>query len=501
MSHRDRKEPNDFSQKMRGEGTAGFGAGTRSDAAKIGVKAPPAAMPPGNNRPRSGTHPVPPGKHIPCHLGDRILTGLAIMSLGMLIVGAMGAYLSNDSQRVATTTRSESVASAGPLVSPDTRYSELERRLTQINDLHGERLHSLETKLAQTIDPYEARLKNVESRLETTVDPGASRLQALENRLEQFNALNYEARLTTLENRLEQAYAPYQAGLQDMESRWGQGFVGYDARLQELENRLMQIQIPYEQRLQELEQRLIYASARLDYLSAEMESFSKDHTAIIEANATLRADPPAAMPVEAAPEAPVDGGAPPWLPPAAAAENATMQTTAWQMDTGSGGPVAPAAEMPPNGAKSPAASPAPADAVQDKPRIDEPTAGITDVAGAGEEIVPAPPTVIDHAEAPAAQEKPIEPAPEIRQDSLPSQTRMGDWVINLASYASESIAARKLADFERKGVTAEQVAATVNGKTIYRVRIAGFDTRKAATARAEAIRRQLGLAETWVTRQ
>jgi DedD protein len=126
---------------------------------------------------------------------------------------------------------------------------------------------------------------------------------------------------------------------------------------------------------------------------------------------------------------------------------------------------------------------------------------MTEVGGAGEEIVPAPPTVIAHAEAPAAHETPNEPAREIRQDSLPSQRGTGDWVINLASYASEAIAARKLADFERKGVTAEQVAATVSGKTIYRVRIAGFDTRKAATARAEAIRQQLGLAETWVTKQ
>ena len=58
-----------------------------------------------------------------------------------------------------------------------------------------------------------------------------------------------------------------------------------------------------------------------------------------------------------------------------------------------------------------------------------------------------------------------------------------------------------LADFERKGVNAEQAVASVNGKTIYRVRISGFDTRKAATVRAKSIRQQLGLKDTWITRQ
>ena len=97
------------------------------------------------------------------------------------------------------------------------------------------------------------------------------------------------------------------------------------------------------------------------------------------------------------------------------------------------------------------------------------------------------------------QAKPADPARGVSKDSQATQTKTGDWAINLASYASETIAARRLADFEKQGVAAEQVAATVNGKTIYRVRLAGFDTRKAATVRAEAVRQQLGLEETWVT--
>ena len=499
MSHRDHKEPNDFSQKMRSEGKAGFGTGPWSDAAKIGVKARPAVMPPGNNRTRPGSPPVQPGNPAPCRLGDRILTGLAIMSLGMLIVGAMGAYLSNDSQRVATTTRSADTAPVGLLESPDARFMDLERRLTHSNDLYGQRLHSLETKMEQTVEPYGARLTKVESRLETSGDPGAGSLRDTGVPQAQFNASSYEARLTTLENRLEQAYAPYLAELRDMENRMGHGYANYEVRLREIESRLMQTQIPYGQRLQALEQQLIYASARLDHLSAEMESLIGNNSAIIEASATLRATPPAAVPVAAPRDVPVDGAGTQWLQPSTATENAEVAATAREADTES--PATPAATPPPNSTVPSAASQAPTDTVPDMPETGERTADMAEDPNAGEVIAPAPQAVIAQAEAPQTPASPVESAREIRQDSTPSQSGTGDWVINLASYASESIAARKLADFRRKGVSAEQAVATVNGKTIYRVRIAGFDTRTSATARAETIRQQLGLKETWITKQ
>ena len=485
MSHRDHKEPNEFSQKMRNEGRAGFGAGPWSDPAKIGVKARPAVTPPGNTRARPGSPPVQSDKHAPCRLGDRILTGLAIMALGMLITGAMGAYLSYDSQRVATTTRSESVAAAGLLESRDARFVKIEKKLTQLNDFYGERLHSLETKIAQTVDPYEARLTQVESRLEASGDPGIPQAQ--------FNVSSYEARLSALENRLDQGYAPYHAELRDMENRMGQGYASYEARLREIEGRLMQIQIPYEQRLQALEQRLIYASARLDHLSAEMESLIDNNTAIIEASAAMQADPPAALPVAASRDVPADNAASQWRQPASSMENAAMA------DTSSGNPVAPAPESAPNEVARAAGSQASTATAQDMPPTGESTPGMTKVPE--DDGMIAPPTVIAHAEAPQTQARPVETAREISQESPPRQTGTGDWVINLASYANESIAARKLADFESKGVTAEQSVASVNGKTIYRVRITGFDTRKAATVRAKSVRQQLGLKETWITRQ
>ncbi len=134
------------------------------------------------------------------------------MSLGMLIVGGMGAYLSNVSQQVATTTRTEPGAPPCSRYRPETRFGNLEKRLTEINDLYGERLHSLESKLAQTVDPYEARLRNMERRLEQADDPNVTRLRDVEARLEQFNAPNQEARLQAVEHRLEQAYSPYARG-------------------------------------------------------------------------------------------------------------------------------------------------------------------------------------------------------------------------------------------------------------------------------------------------
>lgn len=77
----------------------------------------------------------------------------------------------------------------------------------------------------------------------------------------------------------------------------------------------------------------------------------------------------------------------------------------------------------------------------------------------------------------------------------------GDWVINLASYASASFASRKLAEFVDEGVPVEQVTATVKGKTIYRLCVPGFESFRAASAEAGNIRTKLGLSDTWVARR
>jgi hypothetical protein len=52
--------------------------------------------------------------------------------------------------------------------------------------------------------------------------------------------------------------------------------------------------------------------------------------------------------------------------------------------------------------------------------------------------------------------------------------------------------------FQKKGVAAEMVSAEVRGRTIYRVRIAGFESMAAARAMTPVLKHQLGLKETWI---
>ena len=87
------------------------------------------------------------------------------------------------------------------------------------------------------------------------------------------------------------------------------------------------------------------------------------------------------------------------------------------------------------------------------------------------------------------------------RDAASIPPRQGDWVINIASYVGKKTAARKLAYFQEQGIAAEQVEATVNGKTIYRVQVAGFDSLAAARGKAQVIGDQLGIENLWVRRR
>jgi hypothetical protein len=106
-----------------------------------------------------------------------------------------------------------------------------------------------------------------------------------------------------------------------------------------------------------------------------------------------------------------------------------------------------------------------------------------------------PPVVPETAPQPPSEREPRPPQPAT---PLPGP---GHWVINLASYTSRNFASRKLAEFIGAGVDAEQVAAEVNGATIYRLQVSGFDTYATASAEAGEIREKLGLDETWVARR
>ena len=129
--------------------------------------------------------------------------------------------------------------------------------------------------------------------------------------------------------------------------------------------------------------------------------------------------------------------------------------------------------------------------------------GTTTVGVADKLLTLAPPEDFPEQPPGSAGDKPDRqagPATEPERPGPASRAGHGDgnWVINLASYLNEQTAARYMAAFRKKGVAAEMVAASVQGKTIYRVRLAGFDNREDARAIAPTVKRQLGLKDIWV---
>lgn len=85
-------------------------------------------------------------------------------------------------------------------------------------------------------------------------------------------------------------------------------------------------------------------------------------------------------------------------------------------------------------------------------------------------------------------------------DEIPEPVK-GNWVINIASYANENIARRKLAQMQQQGVDVELVTAEVNGKAIYRARVFGFASRREASAASTEIKSKLGIEEIWITKR
>jgi hypothetical protein len=88
----------------------------------------------------------------------------------------------------------------------------------------------------------------------------------------------------------------------------------------------------------------------------------------------------------------------------------------------------------------------------------------------------------------------------VKQPIMPV-ARQGDWVINLASYTWKSTANKKLALFKDKGVDAEVFRVMINDKPMYRVRVTGFESSRAAKAEVAAIEQTLDLEGAWVARR
>ena len=102
----------------------------------------------------------------------------------------------------------------------------------------------------------------------------------------------------------------------------------------------------------------------------------------------------------------------------------------------------------------------------------------------------------------------VEAAPDIAREIETTTTtpvlpdaKTGKWVINISSYTRKSTAERMLAVFKQKGIEAEVFTTMINDKPMHRIRVAGFQSSRAARAGIPAIEQALGLDDVWVSRR
>ena len=96
-----------------------------------------------------------------------------------------------------------------------------------------------------------------------------------------------------------------------------------------------------------------------------------------------------------------------------------------------------------------------------------------------------------------ARPEPVAAAPSPARAAVPA----GGWVVNLASYNHEAMARRKLGEFQTKGVTAEIETTMIKGRQMYRIRVTGFESRRAARASIDSLEKTLGLKGVWISRR
>lgn len=77
----------------------------------------------------------------------------------------------------------------------------------------------------------------------------------------------------------------------------------------------------------------------------------------------------------------------------------------------------------------------------------------------------------------------------------------GEWVVNLASYAHESMARKMLEKFKAKGVDAELVTISVNDKPMVRIRTIGYQNAAEARDWVALLEERLGLEGVWISRR
>lgn len=100
----------------------------------------------------------------------------------------------------------------------------------------------------------------------------------------------------------------------------------------------------------------------------------------------------------------------------------------------------------------------------------------------------------------AASEPEQEVAGSTQTGTLAAGNPTGPWQVNIESYFTARRADRRLAELRALGIDAEQTLAEVNGKTVYRLGIPGFASRKTALAQGDLLKQQHGLNSIWINK-
>lgn len=101
----------------------------------------------------------------------------------------------------------------------------------------------------------------------------------------------------------------------------------------------------------------------------------------------------------------------------------------------------------------------------------------------------------------AAETAPAREVATATQTPVLPEAKTGKWVINLSSYTRKRTAERMLAVFQQKGVDAEVFSTTIKDKPMYRIRVAGFESARSAKAEISTLEQQLDLEGAWVSKR
>jgi hypothetical protein len=464
MTQADQARVREFSQKMRDKGSAGFADGPWDDAESDGNNRLSAKQRQQRNwgmktfrRTRKRT------------FSERVLTWVAILALITLVAGIAGAWLSYQPEPEITVTRTDWLNNTPGLAHIESRLTRMEKRLSHILDPYIRRLNNLGNELNNSQEQLVEHIRNTEQQQAITTTGFEERLENAEQQLaatdERMDALS--TMLVALgDSKPESVPGPDQA------VSWAPPAAGFPGTREA-------------------------ATVPVQDKKAGLKPLPEPEVSASNAGG---------KPAPAEPETPVLAAAAP-----AGSQTAAVSEPVARPELAAEQPAATAVVV-----SQIAAAPEPMPEARPEPAAQQPVT----VAPPGNQIAAAPEPVPDARPEPA-QQQPVTVAPtatqtaaahESVQETRPEPaapvaaepatvTAQGNWAINIASYTNERIARRELAKMQQKGVDVELVSAEVNGKTIYRARVFGFASRRAATAAATEIQSKLGLKETWITKR